>query len=165
MTTPAPQTPDPVVDGTLQPTPAPSEGAGLRAQLEDTLAENRALKAEKRDGIIEGLGLDTATGMGKMLAEKFDDGDLTLDNLETTAINDYGVDKPAVIDEHPQAQTIHQQQATLEKVDGQAGSIPPSDPEGDVRQRAAAGDPEAEMAVGAADLTEMFRQQIPSRPQ
>ena len=120
----APQEPQEPAGATETAEPV-SEGGGLRTQLEAALAENRELKGEKRDGIIQGLGLQTDKGLGLALAEQFDRGEIGLDAIASTATEKYGHIVPETAPPaHPQQQQIQQGQQQLDQVNAQAGSIP-----------------------------------------
>lgn len=139
-------------------TPAPDKdsGKGLRKQLEASLAENRELKAEKRDSILAGIGLSHETGLGKALAEKFDAGDVELDNLASVAVSDYGHVVPDA--QHAQAAEIQLGQAQLDQVGNVAGSVAPPSEKDALAKAEAEGDYQTTMNIKGNQVAEMFRQ-------
>ena len=129
-------------------------GGGLRKQLEAALKENRDLKSGKRDELLESIGLESDKGLGKALAEKFDAGDIGIDNLVDTAVNEYGHVVPE--GQHPQAQNIAQGQAELDQLQTTGGSVAPLSNQDKIAQAEAAGDNQASLALKGAQLGEMF---------
>ena len=74
-----------------------STGGGLRKQLEDALAKIEALKAEVTDGqsakrelAFSKAGIDTSSGVGKLLAKTYD-GDLDPEEIQAFA-QEYGIE-------------------------------------------------------------------------
>lgn len=134
------------------------EAKGLRAQVEALSKENRELKAEKRDDILTGIGLDPNVQLGKALVEKFEKGEVSLDNLATVATDEYGwVPPDPAPQSHPQAEQIAQGHEALDNLGSAAGSIaPPS--EQDVLARAEAeGNYDAAIALKSQQLGEMLK--------
>jgi len=136
---------------------AQSEGKGLRAQLETALKENRALKADKRDEVIQGIGLDPQTGLGLSLVEQFDDGKLTIDTLASTATERYGHVVPEQIEQHPQAQQIATETARIEQVGQSAGSVAPPSQDQKLATAEADGDYATTMAIKGQQVADMFK--------
>ncbi len=133
-------------------------GKGLRGQLEAALSENRKYKAKERDGILTGIGLDPATGMGKMMVEKFDAGGVSLESLAATAINEYGwVPPEAPVDTNPQAQQIQQGQAQLDAVSEQAGSLIPPTKQTELQEAEESGDYSKAMAIKSEQMRDWFK--------
>ena len=99
---------------------------GMRAIISEQAAELRQLKGEKKDAILSDLGLSADKGLGLALSESFERGDVTLDNLASTATEKYGhvVPDAAAAPSHPQAAQVQEQQARLDQVGATAGAIP-----------------------------------------
>jgi len=134
------------------------EAKGMRAQIESLSAENRELKAEKRDDIISGLGLNTESGLGMALVEQFDKGDLPLDEIAKTAVEKYGHVVPdAQPAQHPQAQQIHAAQTALDTVGQTAGSIAPPNQDEQLAKAESEKDYGTTIAMKSAQIGEMLR--------
>jgi hypothetical protein len=135
-----------------------SEGGGLRKQLEAALAENRELKVEKRDDILSGLGLESNSGLGLALAEQFDKGELTLEQIASTATEKYGVIPPAATPAaDPRVAQIAQGQQALDGVAQAAGSLAPPTQQDQLARAEAEGNTDATLAHKSAQLGEMLR--------
>ena len=114
-------TPDLVDETDEKPEP---EAKGLRAQNDSLRKEVRELKADKRDVTVAGLGLQTDTGLGLVLVEQFDKGDIALDEIASTATK-YGHVVPEVAPQNPTAQRIAASHEALGNVEGASGSLAP----------------------------------------
>jgi len=134
-----------------------SEGKGLRKQLETALKENRALKADKRDEVLTGIGLDPTKGLGKALVEQFDDGKVSIDTLQETAVNEYGHVIPEAIEQHPQAQQIATETARVEELGQTAGSVAPPSQADALAKAEAEGDMATTMAIKGQQVADMFK--------
>lgn len=70
------------------------DGGALRRQLEQALADNKAMKDQltqfQRNEAFRGAGIDTTTGVGKLLAKSYD-GELEPESIKTFA-QEYGLD-------------------------------------------------------------------------
>ena len=134
------------------------EAKGMRAQIESLSAENRELKAEKRDDIVAGLGLVTDSGLGMALVEQFDKGDLPLDDIAKTATEKYGHVVPdAQPPAHPQAQAIATAQAAVDNLDNAAGSIKPPSQDDTLAKAESEQDFNTTIAMKGARINEMLR--------
>ena len=133
------------------------EAKGMRAQIENLSKENRELKADKRDGIISGLGLKADEGIGMVLVEQFDKGDLALDGI-VKASEKYGHVVPEVQpQQNPMAGQIAQSQQALDNIGQTAGSIaPPTDNE-QLAKAEADKDFNTTIAMKSAQIGEMLR--------
>ena len=133
------------------------EAKGLRAQVESLSKENRELKADRRDGIISELGLNKDSGIGMVLTEQFDSGDLKLDDIAGAATKYGHVVPDAQPPAHPQAEQIAQSQQALDAVGQTAGSIAP--PTGDETLAKAEADKDFNrtIAMKSAQLGDMLR--------
>lgn len=151
-TTESPETPQDAAGATQ----AESEGKGLRKQLEATLKENRALKADKRDEVLTGIGLDPTKGLGMALVEQFDDGKVTVDTIADVAVNTYGHVVPDQTAQHPMAEQIAQGQAQVDQVGQTAGSIAPLDRSQALAKAEAEGDYATTMALKAQQVAQSF---------
>ncbi len=153
-------TPEPIVDPLTSAQDAveaqdKDSGGGLRKQLEKALEENRGLKADKRDEILAGIGLDPETGLGKALAEKFDAGDATIENLAEIATNQYG--HVVLEGEHPMAQQIAQGQKQIDEVGKTAGSIAAPSQSDALAKAEAEGDYATTMAIKGQQMADMLK--------
>ena len=156
MTIPAPEVAETPQDAPEQPQ-TESEGKGLRKQLETALKENRALKADKRDEVLQGIGLDPMKGLGKALVEQFDDGKLSIDTLATAAVDDSGHVIPEAIEQHPQQEQITTETARLAEVGQTAGSVAPPNQADALAKAEAEGDYATTMAIKGAQVADMFK--------
>ena len=135
----------------------PTEAKGLRAQVESLSRENRELKVKERDGIIAGLGLDKGTGIGLVLVEQFDSGDLSLDAIAETATGKYGHVVPTAPDPvHPQAAAIQAGTERLEAIEQTAGSIVVPTKADELHQAEADGDYQKTLAIKGQQLADML---------
>lgn len=133
------------------------EAKGLRAQVESLSKENRELKAEKRDGIISGLGLEVTKGLGLSLVEQFDKGDIALGDIASTATDKYGHVVPdAAPPAHPQAQAITEGTERLEAVAQTAGSVANPTADDLLAKAEAEGDYQTTMAIKSQQVASMF---------
>jgi hypothetical protein len=135
-----------------------SEAKGLRAKLEESLAETKKLRADALVSAYEKLGLSTNDGLGKAIAKEYD-GEANYDALAAYAKNEYGHD-PVVAENppHPQSQAIAQGHQALEQVAQTAGSVPVTPTAGDALAKAEAeGDYATTMAIKGQQMADMMR--------
>jgi hypothetical protein len=130
-------------------------GKGLRAKLEEALAENRELKAEKRVAAFEKAGLATDTGLGKAIFKEYD-GELSEDAVREYAKTEYGWEA-APEPTHPDARQITEEQARLDQAGETAGSVVAPTQEDILAKAEAEGDVNTTMAIKGAQVAEMFR--------
>ena len=133
-----------------------TEAKGLRAQNDSLRKENRELKAGKRDDIISGLGLSTEAGIGMVLVEQFDKGDLALDGI-TEAATKYGHVVPDKAPENPVAVAINQSQQALDGLQGAAGSLAPPTEIDQLAKAEADKDFNTTIAMKGAQINKMLR--------
>jgi hypothetical protein len=138
--------------------PVPEEPKGLRAQNDALRAENRQLKAEKKDDVLKGLGLRADTGLGLVLTEQFERGDIALDQIATTAVDKYGHTVPEVQPPaHPAQAQIQQGYQALDGVAPAAGSIAPPTQSELLAKAEAEGNTDASIAMKSAQIGQMLR--------
>ena len=147
-------TPDITPEPEAQPEP---EAKGLRAQNDQLRQKVRDLEAKEALGTITGLGLNPETGIGLVLTEKLDKGDLALDGIAAEATKYGHVVPDAQPVAHPQAQQIQTAQAALDNVGATAGSIAPPSRDEVMAQAEVDKDFNTTLAGKGAQLTEMLR--------
>lgn len=130
-------------------------GKGLRAKLEEVLAENRELKADKRQTAFEKAGLATDTGLGKAIFKEYD-GELSEDAVREYAKTEYGWEADPD-SQHPDAPQIAQEQARLDAVGETAGSVVAPTQAEILAKAEAEGDVQTTMALKGQQVAEMFR--------
>jgi len=74
--------------------PQETEGSALRKQLEAALADNKALKSERRERAFSDAGYDPSAGNGKALAKLYD-GEATVEAIQAFAKDEFGWEPPA----------------------------------------------------------------------
>jgi len=133
-----------------------SEGSGLRAQLEKTLAENRELKAEKlTDGLVA-IGLNENDGLGKAIAKDYS-GEYSKEAIAAFADTEYGhkFDTPPAMT--PQGAVIQQTQAQIDAASQGAGSVPVTPTGAEALASAEAeGNYKKTMAIKSDQIASMF---------
>ncbi len=137
----------------VQPEP---EAKGLRAQNDQLRKEVRDLKATKANDTIAGLGLTLETGIGLVLSEQFDKGDLALEDI-TEAATKYGHVVPeAQPAAHPEAEAIAQGQAVLDQIGQTAGSVAPPTQSDALAKAEAEGDYATTLAIKGQQLADIM---------
>lgn len=121
------------------------EPKGLRAQLETALAENKELKADKREAAFAEAGFDVTKGLGKAIEKEYS-GELTKDAVLAYAEAEYGHVNEAV-SEHPEAGQITDAQGRLDAAGQTAGSIRPPSQSDALAAAEADGDYKTTMAI------------------
>ena len=145
-------TSEPVVE------PAQSEGGSLRAKLEETIAENRKLKAREMSRSFEALKLEADKGLGKAIAKEYD-GEPTLEAIAQYAKDEYGYEPPSPEEQSPMAQQIAQEQAALDQVGSTAGSVIQPTEQEILAKAEAEGDVDTAFAIKSRQVEDFFRNQ------
>jgi len=144
----------------VEPTPEEkpeSEAKGLRAQNDELRRKLRESDAREAGRTITGLGLDAESGIGLVLTEQLEKGDLALDGIAQAATKYGHVAPEEVPAENPQAVAIAQSQQTLENLQGAAGSIAPPTEAERLAKAEAEKDTNASIAMKGAQINEMLR--------
>ena len=129
---------------------------GLRAQLNAALAENKDLKADRREAAFAEAGFDVTKGLGKAIDKEYT-GVLTSEAVLAYAETEYGHVNEAV-SAHPEAGQITAAQERLDQAGQTAGSIPVAPTEaGALAQAEADGDYATTMAIKGNQVAEMMR--------
>ena len=135
------------------------EAKGLRAKLEETLAENTRLRANALTEAFDKLGLETTSGLGKAIAKEYD-GEANYDALAAYAHDEYGHSPKEEEEETPtpQAQAVNQGHQRLEQVAQTSGSVPVTPEVGDALAKAEAeGDYATTMQIKSQQMSDMMR--------
>jgi len=135
-----------------------SEGSGLRAQLEKTLAENKVLKAEKLTDGLTAIGLNETTGLGKAIAKDYS-GEYSKEAIAAYAKEEYEHTFDVPPAQNPQAAAINTGQAQIDSASQGAGSVPvtPTDAEA-LAAAEAEGNYKQTMAIKGNQIANMFQQ-------
>jgi hypothetical protein len=134
------------------------EAKGLRAQLEATIAENKALKAEKLRASFEALGLSPDTGLGKAIAKEYD-GEISTEALAVYAKDEYGWEGE-VTASNPVAPAIQAGNERLEQIAATSGSVPVPSQQDELAQAEAEGDWQKAMALKGERVAEAMRPRL-----
>ena len=134
-----------------------SEGKGLRAQNDELRAKLRAAEARERDVILKDLQLDPAAGIGLVLTEQYDKGDLPLADIAAASVKYGHVVPDAQPAAHPQAQQINEGQAQLDAIGETAGSVAPPAPKDALAKAEADGDYATTMAIKGQQMADMLK--------
>jgi len=135
-----------------------SEGSGLRAQLEKTLAENKVLKAEKLTDGLTAIGLNEKNGLGKAIAKDYG-GEYSKEAIAAYAREEYEHTFDAPPATTPQAQAINTAQAQIDAASEGAGSVPITPTGAEALANAEAeGDYKKTMAIKSNQIANMFQQ-------
>lgn len=152
-------TDSPTTEAAVETEPVKEEtGGSLRAKLEEALAENKTLKAEKLDAAFTDIGLSPTTGLGKAIAKEYD-GAPTTEALAEYAKIEYEWEKPvAPVTDPPVAQEIATEQAALDAASQTAGSVPivPSEAD-DLAAAEAAGDYQKTLDIKSRQIEAQIR--------
>jgi len=141
---------------TTETTEVEPEAKGLRAQNDQLRKKVRDLEATEANGTIAGLGLTLETGIGLVLSEQFNKGDLALGDIAEAAIKYGHVVPEAQPVVHPEAEAIAQGQAVLDQIGQTAGSVAPPT-QGDALAKAEAeGDYATTLAIKGQQLADMM---------
>ena len=136
---------------------APKEtGSGLRAKLEETLAENKRLKQNELNRAFDAAGLDPTKGLGKAIAKEYD-GEASAEAVTAYAKSEYEWEPTAPVD--PQVQQIQQGHAQLDQVAETAGSVAQLTPQELLAKAEAEGDVQTSMAIKGQQVAEMLNPQ------
>ena len=143
--------------------PVEETGKGLRAKLEQTLAEkktvvdeNAELKGRLLAGAYAEIGLDPKELLGKAIAQNYD-GEPTVEALKQFAFDQYGYTKP-VGEANPQAAQIAQGQAQIDAAAQGAGSAPIAPTQAEALAEAEAkGDYATTMQIKGQQVADMFK--------
>jgi len=146
----------PEVEATPDEKPV-SEGKGLRAQNDELRAKLRAAESRERDVILGNLQLDPAVGIGLVLTEQYDAGDLPLADIAAAAAKYGHVTPEAQPAPHPQAEQIAQGQAQLDSIGQTAGSVVPPTPEDALQKAEAEGDYATTLAIKGQQMADMLK--------
>lgn len=112
-----------------------SEGAGLRAQLEAALAENKRLKEKDQRDAFTAAGFDPDKELGKAMWKEYE-GEATPEAVRAYAQTEYGWQPPnPAIDT---SQQITTEQGRLDAAAVTAGSIAPQLPDAQALAKAEA---------------------------
>ena len=149
------QTPEDAAGTTEAADAGKDTGGGLRKQLENSLAEVKELKADKRKRAFDDAGLDTTKGLGKAIHQVYE-GEATKEAVVEFAKSEYDW-TPPVSDEHPQAQQIQTEQARADQLTDTAGSVAPPSTADQLAKAEAEGDYRTAMAIKSQQVESMFK--------
>ena len=134
----------------------PESGKGLRSKLEEALAENKQLKADKLVGKFADAGLDPTTGLGKAIAKEYD-GEISKEAILDYAKTEYEWEPTPVEELNPVAVAIAQEQANLDTIGETAGSVHTPTQAELLAKAEAEGDTQASMNIKGQQVADMFR--------
>lgn len=135
-----------------------TEGSGLRAKLEEALAENKTLKADKLNDAFGKLDLDPTEGLGKAIAKEYK-GEVSLDALTAYAKDEYNYSYTPEPEANPVATAIETEQARLDTVGETAGSVVTQTETEILAEAEAAGDYKTTMAIKANQIAAQAQRQ------
>lgn len=150
-------------DTDTTPTTEPTEGKGLRAELEKRIASEKGkdetiatLKGRLLAGSYAEIGLDPSKELGLAIANEYD-GETSTEGLAAFAKEKYQYVHTAAPEVTPQGAQIATEQARLDQVGQTAGSVAPPTEADALAKAEAEGDYQTTMAIKGAQVARQFQ--------